>query len=299
MGVLLVIGGPTASGKTKAAIALAKHLKCPILSADSRQFFREMNIGTAKPSREELAQAEHYFINNKSIEEDFSAGAFEREVLTLLDELFLKHDYVILVGGSGLYIDAVCKGMDELPKSDELRETLNIKFKQLGLAELQKDLKALDPAYYSTCDNQNPVRVIRALELIQLTGKTMDAVFTQQGPKRNFSTQLLVLDLPRNELYERINLRVDFMMEQGLIKEAEQLIPYKHKNALQTVGYKELFDYFDGKIDIEQAVELIKQNSRRYAKRQITWFKRYEDAIWLHPKEFDSIELLLERLFLT
>jgi tRNA dimethylallyltransferase len=293
---LFVIGGPTASGKTKAAIALAKHLKCPILSADSRQFFREMNIGTAKPSEEELAQAEHYFIDDRLIDEDFSAGAFEREALILLDELFLKHEYVILVGGSGLYIDAVCKGMDELPKSDELRETLNAIFQREGLNALQEELKERDPMYFENCDNQNPIRVIRALEIIRLTGKTMDAVFAQQGSKRNFSTQMFVLDLPRNELYERINLRVDFMMEQGLIKEAEQLIPFKYKNALQTVGYKELFDYFDGKIDLERAVALIKQNSRRYAKRQITWFKRYENAIWVHPKDFENLELLLERI---
>lgn len=289
MGELIVIGGPTASGKTRAAIVLANHLNCPILSADSRQFYREMSIGTAKPNAEELAQATHFFINNKSIKDDYSAGDYQRDALEMLDGLFLKHKHIILVGGSGLYIDAVCRGMDDLPKSDTLRKTMNTIFERDGLGGLQVELKNCDPEYYEKCDNQNPIRVIRALEIIRLTGKTMAAVFAQNHVKRNFTTRLFILDLSREALYSRINSRVDAMFEQGLLHEAMELLPYKNKNALQTVGYKELFDFFDEKIDFNRAVELIKQNSRRYAKRQITWFKRYEDALWIAPDAFDNV----------
>lgn len=296
---VIVIGGPTASGKTKAAIRLAQHLKCPILSADSRQFFREMSIGTAKPSHEELMQAKHYFINNKSIEESYSAGDFEKEALELLEEIFAQHNYAILVGGSGLYIDALCKGMDDLPKDAQMREHFNEVLKTQGLEALQKALKEKDPDYYEICDNQNPVRVIRALEIIEISGKKMNEHHTHQSKKRSFQCHYLVLDWPREKLYERINHRVDLMMEEGLLDEVKSLMTYRQKNALQTVGYQEIFDYLDGKFDLNRAIELIKQNSRRYAKRQVTWFKRNPDALWVKTKDFENPEKLMELLSLS
>jgi tRNA dimethylallyltransferase len=289
---LIVIGGPTASGKTKAAIQLAKFLNCPILSCDSRQFFREMSIGTAKPTKEELSQARHFFIDHKSIEEAYSSGEFEKDALLLLEELFQAHKHVILVGGSGLYIDAVCKGMDKLPKSQKLRDQLNAELAAYGLGYLQNQLKRLDPDYYQQCDIQNPIRIIRALEIIRLSGKTIAENWSQKFEIRPFSVRYVVLNLPREELYRRINQRVELMLEQGLLQEAKSLERYKHKNALQTVGYQELFDYFEGKITLQRAIELIKQNSRRYAKRQITWFKRYENALWVHPNKFEDQEFL-------
>lgn len=291
---LIVIGGPTASGKTQAAIQLAQFLKCPILSADSRQFFREMSIGTAKPTAEELSQAEHFFINNKSIQEDYSSGDYEREALELLENLFQSHQKVILVGGSGLYIDAVCFGMDNLPKSKEIRNELNQICTNGGFEELRQKLNQLDPDYFSNCDNQNPIRVIRALELIRISGEKMNKILKRDSIKRSFKTRFFILDWPREQLYERINLRVDMMVEQGLIQEVSDLIPYRNKQALQTVGYKELFDHFDGKTDLKTAIDLIKQNSRRYAKRQVTWFKRYENATWVKPQDFDNCAALLQ-----
>ncbi len=286
MAELIVIGGPTASGKTKAAIQLAQYLGCPILSADSRQFFREMTIGTAKPTAEEIAQAEHYFIDNKSISEDYSAGEFARDALAVLHEVFQNQSHAILVGGSGLYIDALCKGMDDLPSDDGLRNELNEIHQKQGLAFLRAKLKALDPEYFEHCDNQNPIRVIRALELIQLTGKKMHELWNKNSEDRNFEVRYLVLDWPRDVLYQRINQRVDQMIQDGLVEEAKSLLPFRDKQALQTVGYKELFDYFDGLTDLNTAIEQIKQNSRRYAKRQITWFKRYKNATWLDPDAF-------------
>lgn len=296
---LIVIGGPTASGKTKAAIRLALYLKCPILSADSRQFFREMSIGTAKPSTEELAQAQHYFIDNKSIEEDYSAGEFEKEALMLLEQIFTQHNHAILVGGSGLYIDALCKGIDDLPKDAQVRAHLNDILKTQGLEVLQQELKEKDPDYYEICDYQNPIRVIRALEIIEISGKKMNEQHSHQSKKRPFQSHSLVLDWPREKLYERINQRVDLMLEQGLVDEVKALLPYRQKNALQTVGYQEIFEYLDGNIDLNRAVELIKQNSRRYAKRQVTWFKRNPDALWVNPEDFENPEKLLELLGLT
>jgi tRNA dimethylallyltransferase len=292
---LIVIGGPTASGKTAAAIQLANFLNCPILSADSRQFFKEMSIGTAKPTKDELAQAQHFFIDNKSIEEDYSAGQFEKDALDLLDEIFKTHKYAILVGGSGLYIDALCKGMDDLPKDPEIRAFYNAKFEAEGIEGLQEELNKLDPEYYSSCDNQNPVRLIRALEIITISGKKMHEHHSHSEKKRPFSCHHIVLTWPREVLYERINQRVDIMIESGLLEEVKSLLPYREKNALQTVGYQELYDYLDGKIDLKRAIELIKQNSRRYAKRQITWFKRNSEALWVLPEEFKQPHELLAK----
>lgn len=285
---LIVIGGPTASGKTRAAIALAQHLQCPILSADSRQFFKEMNIGTAKPSAYELSQAQHYFIDNKSISEDYSAGDFELEGLELLSKLFNKHKYIILVGGSGLYIDALCQGLDNLPKSSDVRNELNEVYTLHGLSALQVMLRELDSNYYEKCDNQNPIRLIRAIEIIKLSGRKMAEVQANNKLERNFNVRYFIMNWEREALYERIEQRVDLMISQGLLKEVHSLLPYRHKNALQTVGYKELFEYIDGTISFDRAIELIKQNSRRYAKRQITWFKRYTHATWIHPMEFEN-----------
>jgi tRNA dimethylallyltransferase len=293
---LIVIGGPTASGKTHAAIQLAKFLNCSILSADSRQFFKEMSIGTAKPTVQEINQVTHYFIDNLSIEQDYSAGQFEKEALDLLDKLFKNNEYAILVGGSGLYIDALCKGMDDLPKDPKIRKQLNQKLESEGIEALQEELKLLDSEYYDSCDNQNPVRLIRAIEIIQISGKKMAEHHTHTQKKRPFTCHHLVLDWQREMLYERINKRVDIMMQQGLVEEVQALLPYRQKNALQTVGYQEIFDFLDKKIDLDRAVELIKQNSRRYAKRQITWFKRNPDALWLHPSEFENPKGVLERL---
>jgi tRNA dimethylallyltransferase len=296
MSHLIVIGGPTASGKTQAAIQLAKCLKCPILSADSRQFFREMSIGTAKPSENELAQAQHFFIDNKSIQEDYSAGAYEKDALELLEVIFKTHQFAILVGGSGLYIDALCKGMDDLPKDPKIRSFYNSKFESEGLEAIQEELKQLDPAYFETCDNQNPIRLIRALEIISLSGKKMHEQHSHIEKARPFKCHHLVLTWPREELYERINQRVDIMIQSGLLEEVKSLLPYREKNALQTVGYQELFEYLDGNIDFKRSVELIKQNSRRYAKRQITWFKRNPNALWLSVGAFDNPESILNQL---
>lgn len=293
---LIVIGGPTASGKTLAAIQLANYLNCPILSADSRQFFQEMNIGTAKPSHEELGKAQHFFINNKSITEDYSAGVFEKEALELLDQIFVTHQFAILVGGSGLYIDALCNGMDELPKDKNVRELYNIKFEKEGLESLQKELHKLDPEYFEICDNQNPVRLIRALEIIKLSGKKMSEQHKHKPKDRNFQCHHFILDWPREKLYERINARVDLMMASGLVEEVKTLLPHRDKNALQTVGYQEIFTFLDGELDINRAVALIKQNSRRYAKRQITWFKRNAEALWVKPEEFDNPGQLMEQI---
>jgi len=299
MPTLIVIAGPTASGKTRAAISLAKHLRCPIISADSRQFFKEMNIGTAKPNAEELSEAQHFFINNKSIDEEYSAGKFEQDALDLLAKLFEIHTYVLLVGGSGLYIDALVKGMDDLPKNAELRETLNKRLKVEGFESLRAELEEIDSVYYRQCDNQNPHRVVRALEIIHSSGKKMGEQLTFQQKKRPFDVKYIVLDLPREVLYERINQRVDNMIKSGLLEEVESLIRFKHKNALQTVGYQEIFDFFENKIDLDTAINLVKQNSRRYAKRQITWFKRIPETFWLDPEEFNNPSLILSKIGLS
>lgn len=293
---LIVIGGPTASGKTSAAIKLANFLNCPILSADSRQFFNEMSIGTAKPSETELAQAKHYFINHKSIQEEYSAGMFEKDALEVLQNVYTKSKFAILVGGSGLYIDALCKGMDDLPKDAVLKSQLQHKFELEGIEVLQMELQTLDPEYYALCDNQNPVRLIRALEIILLSGTKMSEQHKHTEKKREFQCHYLIMDWPREELYARINERVDLMMQSGLVDEVSALLPYREKNALQTVGYQEIFSFLDGEIDLNRAVELIKQNSRRYAKRQITWFKRYQEAKWVKAKDFDNPDELLKEL---
>ena len=265
---LVVIAGPTASGKTAAAIELAKHFKTIIVSADSRQFYREMAIGTAKPNDEELAAVKHYFINSLSIAETFTAGDYEKQSLDLLNNLFQIHDVVILVGGSGLFIKAVCDGFDEFPDAAPgARDKFNKALEEQGIGYLQEKLKIADPDYYETVDLNNPQRVIRALEIFESTGKPFSSFRKSIINNRPFKIIKFGLSLPREILYQRINHRVDDMVKQGLVEEVRSLLPYRHFNALNTVGYSELFDYFDGKTDLETALALIKQNTRRFAKR--------------------------------
>jgi tRNA dimethylallyltransferase len=283
---LIVIGGPTGVGKTALSIAVAKKYNCPIISADSRQFFKEMTIGTAKPSFEELNSIPHYFINSHTITDEYNVGKFEFDVIALLAKLFETQNIVVMVGGSGLYIDAVCKGFDELPEANsEVRNRLSFLFESEGIEGLQKLLKNLDPDYYKKVDLENPQRVFRALEVCLITGKSYSSLREDKKKKRDFNIIKIGLNTSRELLYKRINERVDVMLNEGLLEEVKGLKAYKNLNALKTVGYKELFDYLDDKTDFKTAVDLIKQNSRRYAKRQITWFKRDEEMKWFEPNE--------------
>lgn len=287
MNYLITIIGPTAIGKTALSIALAQHFGCEIISCDSRQFFKEMKIGTAVPSEVELASATHHFIQNKSIFEKYSVGDFEKEALEKLDELFVKNNIQIMVGGSGLYVDAVLKGFDEFPEIEEhFRTEINNKFETLGIEFLQEKLQELDPDYYKKLqiENpqtlQNPQRMKRFVEVCIGSGLPYSDFIGKRKIKRNFTPIVIGLEADREILYDRINQRVDLMFEAGLVEEVKQLLPHKERNALQTVGYRELFDYFEDKGTLEFAKEQIKQNTRRFAKRQMTWFKRTENAIW-------------------
>lgn len=289
-GTLVVLVGPTAVGKTDLSISIAKALEAPIVSSDSRQIYREMNIGTAVPDKQQLAAVPHYFIESRSIFEPYTAGMYEVDAINTIDQLFEKHHFVVLTGGSGLYIDAVCLGIDAIPATNpETREMLKLRLKNEGLTSLSDWLKRLDEESYNTVDINNPQRVIRALEVCIISGIPYSSLRKNFEKTRNFKIIKVGLQRDREELYARINLRVDLMIEQGLLDEAKKLYPNRHLNALQTVGYRELFDYFDGKITLEEAVELIKRNSRRYAKRQITWFNRYDDIAWFSPDNFDGI----------
>ncbi|MES2807309.1 MAG: tRNA (adenosine(37)-N6)-dimethylallyltransferase MiaA, partial [Bacteroidota bacterium] len=263
---LIVIAGPTASGKTAAAIRLAQGYDTVIVSADSRQFFREMAIGTAKPTPGELAQAKHYFIDSHAVTEPFSVGDFEKQGLALLAALFKTHDKVILVGGSGLYIKALCEGFDDIPQADPaIREALNNELILKGIIPLQEELKQADPAYYAEADINNPQRIIRALEVYRQTGLPFSSYRKAAVNTRPFHIVKIALDMPREVLYDRINKRVDMMVNDGLADEVKLLLPYRHLNALNTVGYSEIFDYLDGNIDLDKAIEQIKQNTRRFA----------------------------------
>jgi tRNA dimethylallyltransferase len=272
---LIVIAGATASGKTAAALALAQQYNAPILSADSRQFYREMSIGTAKPTPYELSLAKHYFINNLSIADDYSVGDYEKEAIACLDEIYKKSDVAILVGGSGLYINAVCEGLDHFPEiSTETKKQVENGYGNQGLSWLQEQLATLDPEYFQQVDQQNPARLRRALEVCLETGLPYSSFRQNKTKARNFQPVYRLIELPRQELYVRINARVDNMIAMGLEEEVRSLTPYRHKSALKTVGYEEFFEYFDGKMSLDETVEKIKQHSRNYAKRQITWFKR-------------------------
>ncbi len=292
---LIAIVGPTAVGKTAMAISLAQYFKTEIISADSRQFYREMSIGTAKPEAAELAAVPHHFINSHHITQDYSAGDFEREALAKLDELFRQHDVVVMVGGSGLFVRALCEGLDDLPKAGaEVRERLNSELADLGLEVMKERLKIIDPAYFEVADVDNPQRVVRALEVFEATGTPMSMFHKKEVEKRPFDILTIGLNMDRTALYGRINSRVDHMMEAGLLAEVESLLPYKMKPALLTVGYAELFDFLDGKQSLSEAVDKIKQNSRRYAKRQITWFKKYGSTHWFQPSETVEIIRFIE-----
>ena len=278
---LLTIVGPTAIGKTRMAIALATHFGTEILSCDSRQFFKELRIGTAVPSAEELAQVPHHFIQHKSIFESYSVGDFERDAIALLDKLFKKHDVVVMVGGSGLYAKAIIDGLDDFPEVDEvIRQELNEAYAQKGIGYLQELLKTLDEVQYNQMDVQNPQRLIRALEVCRASGKPYSSFLQRKEKQRDFTSVQIGLTADRTEVYERINKRVDMMLEEGLLIEAQNMMPYKHLNALQTVGYKELFSFFEGECSFEAAIEAIKMNTRRFAKRQFTWFQKDKRIKW-------------------
>lgn len=273
---LLVITGPTASGKTGFAVEKALEYGSPVISCDSRQIYRELKIGTAPPTAEQLAQVKHYFIFSHSIFDHYTAGKYELEALELINELFLTHDTLIMAGGSGLYIDALCNGIDDFPESDlVLRKELTQQLSEEGLAPLAAKLKLLDPESYEAIDIKNPQRVMRALEVCLSTGNKFSSYKTSPSKRRNFTIDKIILDHPREELYERINHRVDEMMAAGLLEEAERMYPHRDLPSLNTVGYKELFGYFSGEHSLDEAVDLIKRNTRRYAKRQMTWFRRY------------------------
>lgn len=282
---LITVIGPTAIGKTALAIQLAQHFNCEILSADSRQFFKEMTIGTAVPSADELAAAPHHFIQNISIFDDYTVGDFERDAIAKLDELFTTNNYAVLVGGSGLYIDAVLKGFDDFPDVDPLvRENLKANYELHGIEYLQKQLQSLDPVHYENVAKENPQRLMRALEVCIGSGRPYSSFLNIKKNSRTFTPIVIGLEADRQLMYDRINLRVDIMAEAGLIKEAEGLYPHKSLNALQTVGYRELFSYFDAEFTLAFALEEIKKNTRRFAKRQMTWFKRTEGAKWFDFK---------------
>lgn len=287
MKYLITIVGPTAIGKTALSIALAQHFKSEIISCDSRQFFKEMTIGTAVPNQEELQAATHHFIQNKSIFENYTVGDYEKEALLKMEELFQNNDFVILIGGSGLYVDAVLKGFDEFPEIDPaIRSEVNSNYEKLGINYLQEQLQNLDPDYFHkiTLENpqtlQNPQRMMRFTEVCIGTQKPYSSFLNQKKNNRNFTPILIGLEADRQIIYDRINQRVDIMMQQGLLEEAKALYPNKALNALQTVGYRELFSYFDGDFSLPFAVEEIKKNTRRFSKRQLTWFKRNEATKW-------------------
>lgn len=287
---LIVIAGPTAVGKTDVAIKLAQHYNTEIISADSRQFFREMSIGTAKPNPDELALAKHHFIDSHSVTDNFNVGDFEKQGLQILEQIFKEHDFAILAGGSGLYIKAICEGFDELPEVNTvIRARLNAEAEKDGIAGLKERLKTSDPIYYKQVDTNNPQRIIRALEVIENTGKPFSSYHTANIKERDFNIVKIGLNLPREKLYERINLRVNEMVKQGLVNEVKSLLPYRQLNALNTVGYKELFDYLDGKTDLDTAISMIKQNTRRFAKRQLTWFNKDKDITWFEPSQLTPL----------
>lgn len=281
--LLICIVGPTAIGKTSLSIALAKAFTTEIISADSRQFYKEMQIGTAVPSNKELEAAKHHFIHSKSIFEEYSVGDFERDAIVLLENLFKKHEIVIMVGGSGLYVDAVVNGLDDFPVAPEIvRKKLIAEFEEKGIEPLQEELKSVDPTYYHEVDIHNHQRVIRALEVIRSSGKPFSSFRKKEKRKRPFQTLYIGLQAEREMIYHRINNRVDVMIKEGLLEEAKALHSHKELNALQTVGYKELFDYFEGTITLEEAISEIKKNTRRFSKRQLTWFKKNQEIVWFH-----------------
>ena len=287
---LIVITGPTAVGKTALCLDIAQHFGIPIINADSRQIYKELKIGTASPTSEQLQLVPHYFVGSLSLTDYYSASLFEQQVLEILSRQFLSHDFALMAGGSMMYIDAVCDGIDDIPTVDDVtRETLKQRLKEEGLEKLVEELKTLDPEYYEIVDRQNPRRVVHGLEICLMTGQTYTSFRKREKKQRPFRIVKIGLNRPREELYLRINQRVDQMMQQGLLDEAKALYPMRQMNALNTVGYKELFDYLDGRWPLEEAVERIKGNTRRYARKQLTWYKKDPQIRWFHPDEKEQI----------
>lgn len=287
---LIVLLGPTGVGKTALSLSVAQHFKTEIISADSRQFYKNIKIGTAAPSLEELEAVPHHFIGHLELQDYYSAAQFEIDAMKRLELLFQKHDIVVLTGGSMLYIDAICKGIDDIPTVDEETRALLLKrYDEKGLEVLCQELKLLDPEYYAIVDRKNHKRVLHALEICYMTGKTFTSFRRQKPKERPFLIHKIGLRRDRQELYERINGRVDIMMNQGLLNEARQVYPYRHLNALNTVGYKELFVYFDDECTLEFAIEKIKQHSRIYSRKQMTWYKRDTNIKWFHPDDKEDI----------
>lgn len=293
---IIIIVGPTAVGKTAFAIDAAKLLHTKIISADSRQCYKELNIGVAKPTEEELQQVKHYFISSHSVEEDVNAVVFEQYALKAADQIFLNKDFAVMVGGTGLYVKAFTEGLDDIPSvDDEIRQNIITQFEKNGIEWLQQQVQQKDPAFWASAEQQNPQRLMRALEVMESTGESIAEFRKGEKQQRPFNIIKIGLELPRQELYERINQRVDIMITHGLIEEVKSMIPFQHLNALQTVGYKEFFEYFNGKISIDKAIEDIKKNSRHYAKRQLTWFKKDPKTMWFSPHE--PVKKVLERVF--
>lgn len=283
---LIVIIGPTAVGKTQISLNIAETFRCPIINADSRQIYRDIPIGTAAPTAEEQKRVKHFFVGQLALDEYYSAAHYEADVIKLLPQLFQTHDNIVLTGGSMLYIDAVCKGLDDVPTVDkETRLKLKQKLQEEGLEKLVQELRLLDPAYYEACDKKNPKRVVHALEICYMTGKPFSSFHRNESKKRQFDIVKLGLQRKREDLFNRINSRVDVMMKQGWLDEARKVITYRHCNALNTVGYKELFKYLDNEWELNFALEKIRRNTRVYAKKQMTWFKRDQEVRWFHPDE--------------
>ncbi|MCR4957326.1 MAG: tRNA (adenosine(37)-N6)-dimethylallyltransferase MiaA [Prevotella sp.] len=295
MKTLIVITGPTAVGKTALCLNLARHFHIPIINADSRQIYRELKIGTAAPTEEQLRQVRHYFVGTLGLEDYYSASMYEQQVMALLDELFQTSDYALLSGGSMMYIDAVCTGIDDIPTvDDETRATMKQRLANEGLEALCEELRRLDPEHWAIVDRKNPRRVVHALEICHMTGRTYTSFRKRENPNALLSTRpfrivKIALTLPREELYQRINARVDTMMEQGLLDEARRLLPWHHLNALNTVGYKEMFAYINNIWTLEEAVERMKGNTRRYARKQLTWFKKDPQVTWFSPADEQQI----------
>ena len=293
---LIFIVGPTAVGKTALSVDLAELYKSEIISCDSRQIFKELSIGTAVPEKSILDRVKHHFIQTVSIHAYFNAYMYEVQALEIANDLFKSNKMVFMTGGSGLYVDAILNGIDDIPTIDpEVRNKLEERFRNEGLESLRLELKRKDPDYYAAVDLKNPKRILKALEVSVMTGKPYSGFLTKKKKERNFNNILIGLDLDRNELHLRINNRVDQMIQNGLLDEAKRFYEFKHINSLNTVGYKELFMHFDGQISLEEAVELIKRNTRRYARRQISWFKRYKDLIWFRPDNITEIEKYIEK----
>ena len=283
---LLLILGPTGVGKTELSLRVAEHYGCPILNCDSRQIYRSIPIGTAAPTAEEQARVKHYFVATRDLEEDYNAGQYERDALVLLEDLFKTHEVVVMSGGSMLYADAVCKGLDDLPNVPaEIRQEVKAAYEKGGLEWLQAEVQRLDPDYWEIVDQQNPARLAHCIEMCRMTGKTYSSLRTNPVKERPFRIVKGALERPREVLYDRINRRVEQMVKDGLVEEARAVYPQRQLNSLQTVGYRELFAYFDGEYDLDRAIELIQQNSRHYAKRQMTWFRHDKDIHWLNANE--------------